>query len=329
MTYCPLRRHRCGSLRATSALIALVLAACTPSTDPRDAGDASGAVDATAMDGASGPDVAARDVTVPGMCNPFMGEVVPAGSSCVRAVEGSVVQDDGASLTRGFVTVCGNACFVGDVDSRGNFQAVVGEILPVSVYSLLVHGRPQHASAYWLLSSARDEMGIFRMTAPLSVPRYTSEGPELPESMMVTAETRATAGAVTLVFAAGSRLEFDFEDFELGALGRRVRVAEVALDRAPPFAAEGMVRGPVFALGPFALKIDRPVGVRVANRAMLAPGSSVEFVAMGDVIVSENPNAGRAVVVARGAVSMDGATIETAAGQGLRSLTWIGVRPAR
>ncbi|MBL8679770.1 MAG: hypothetical protein JNK05_11420 [Myxococcales bacterium] len=314
------------TLVATLVAATLSVACTPPANAPQDAGptDASGA-----MDSAGAVDAGPRDAMVPTMCNPFTGEVAPAGNACVRAVEGSTTQDDGAPLTRGFVTVCGNACFVGDVDSRGNFQALVGEFLPVPVYSLLVHGRPQHASAYWLLSSARDEMGIFRMPAPLSIPRYTSEGPELPESMMITTATTATAGAVTLVFAAGSRLEFDFEDFELGALGRRVRIAEVPLDRAPPFAAEGMVRGPVFALGPFALKIDRPVGVRVANRAMLPAGSSVEFVTMGDDILSETPTAGHAVVAARGAVSMDGATIETAAGQGVRSLTWLGVRPAR
>lgn len=317
-----------SATRIASAAMMVLLAACAPPANSQR--DAAFAPDADASMDASGViDSGPRDVMAPTMCNPFMGEVLPAGSACVRAVEGRAVQDDGAALPRGFVTVCGNACFVGDVDSSGNFQAIVGEILPIPVYSLLVHGRPQHASAYWLLSSARDEMGIFRMSAPLSVPRYTSEGIELPESMTIASETRATAGAVTLVFAAGSRLEFDFEDFELGALGRRVRVAEVPLDRAPPFAAEGMARGPVFALGPFALKIDRPVGLRVANRAMLPAGSSVEFIAMGDDILSETPTAGHAVVVARGAVSTDGTTIESMAGQGLRSLTWLGVRPAR
>lgn len=146
---------------------------------------------------------------------------------------------------------------------------------------------------------------------------------------MLATEVAATAGPVTLVFAAASTIELDFEDFELGALGRTVRVAEVSLDRAPPFAREGAVVGPVFALAPFALTSSSPIAVTVANRANLASNSAVELVAMGKEIATDAPDAGRAVVVARATVSADGATIRTNAGQGLRALTWFGVRAAR
>jgi hypothetical protein len=306
-------------LRSTSAMLAVVLISCAPaSAGPTDGGTArEAAVEGGAGDGGVG---------VPERCNAPQEDVVGAGAACVRAVEGALVSDDGTPLGGHVVTVCGAACFATTADAQGRFVVPIGEVLPVPVYSVQVHGRPTHASAYWTLPTP-DSQGISRFTAPLSVPRYTSEGAELPESMTVASALTVTSGPVTLGFSAATRVEFDLEDFELAALGRRVRAAEVPLDRAPPFAREAMARGPVFALGPFALVMDRPVSVRLANRAMLPAGSPVEFVAMGREVLGPEANAGRPVVVARGAVSMDGATIATSDGEGLRTLTWLAVRP--
>lgn len=308
--------------------VALSLAACSPSQRSDDAATDSAGSDASdAREDAS--DVAAADSgIVPAACNAPMSDVTAAGAACVRAVEGSVRDEMDQRIERGFITVCGNACFVGDITAEGRFTVPVGEVLPVPIYSVLVHGRPSFASAYWPLI-APDADAIVRMPSALRVARYTFVGPELPQERVLSREVVATAGPVTLSFSAGSTVELDFEDFELMALGRTVRVAEVALDRAPPFAQEGAVTGPVFALAPFALLSSTPVGVTVANRANLPANSVVEFVAMGHVIVSEDPNAGRAVVAARGRVSADAMTIQTDAGQGLRALTWFGVRAAR
>jgi hypothetical protein len=265
---------------------------------------------------------------VPSMCNTPTWDVAPAGAACVRAVEGSVLSDGAQPLDRGFVTVCGSACFIGEISAQGRFVVAAGEVVPVPLYSVLVHGRPAHASAYWPMP-APDGDGIVRFASPLSVPRYAETGVELPENRMIASEVRTTVGAVTLVFSAGSTVEYDFEDFELMALGRTVRVAEVPIERAPPFAREGMLVGPVWALGPFALTSSAPIAVTVANRANLPANSAVEFVAMGKEIVSTSPDAGRAVLVARGTVSADGATVRTDPGQGLRWLTWFGLRSAR
>jgi stage V sporulation protein SpoVS len=268
------------------------------------------------------------DGAVPERCNEATSDVPAANSACVRAVEGSVVQDD-APLSRGFVTVCGPACWAGVLDPSGRFSVAVGEALPIDAYSLLVHGRPANASSYWPLSMTSLVDGIAQFSQPLYAPRYTSEGPALPDSMTLASALVATAGPVTLTFAAGTRLELDFEDFELGELGRRVRVAEVSLERAPPFAREAALIGPVYALAPFALKVSRPVAVAIAHRSTLAPGQRVEFVAMGAGVLDDPPDAGRAVVVARGVVSADGGTITTDPEEGPRTLTWIGVRAVR
>jgi hypothetical protein len=306
--------------------LSLCAVACAPAqpagSDASAPREASLSADASPPADASAPEAG----EIPAMCNAPTTDVLPAGSACVRAVEGRAVSDDGAPLAGQVITVCGSACFAATTDAQGRFVVSVGEVLPVPVYSVHVHGRPARASAYWPLP-APDATGIARFPDALSVPRYTSTGPELPEAMRVTSRIDAVAGPVTLTFSAGSRVEFDLEDFELAALGRTVRVAEVPLDRAPPFARDGMLRGPVFALGPFALVSDQPVGVRIPNRAMLPAGASVDFVAMGREVLPPDVDAARPVVVARGTVSADGATIATAPGEGPRSLTWIGVRP--
>lgn len=309
--------------------VALSVVACAPAQRSEDASmDARAATDAASAADASAADSVADSGIIPAACNASMSDALPAGSACVRAVEGSVRDEMDQPVERGFITVCGNACFVGDITAQGRFTVPVGEVLPVPIYSVLVHGRPSFASAYWPMA-APDSDGIVRMPDALRVARYTFVGPVLPQERVLASAVVASAGPVTLSFAAGSTIELDFEDFEFMELGRTVRVAEVALDRAPPFAREGMVSGPVFALAPFALLSSAPVGVTVANRANLPANSAVELVTMGHVIVSEDPNAGRALVAARGTVSADGATIQTDAGQGLRALTWFGVRAAR
>jgi hypothetical protein len=312
----------------TAVLLFLASFACerqAPSDDGSLDGSTqreAGAVEREIDDGAA----LGADGAIPEHCNETTSDVPAANGACVRAVEGSVVQEDDTPLSRGFVTVCGPACWAGVLDPAGRFSVAVGEVLPIDAYSLLVHGRPAHASSYWPLSTASRVDGIARFSQPLYAPRYTSEGPALPDSITLASDFVATAGPVTLTFAAGTRIELDFEDFELGALGRRVRVVEVSLERAPPFAREAALIGPVYALAPFALKVNRPVAVAIAHRSTLAPGQRVEFVAMSAGVLDDPPDAGRAVVVARGVVSADGRMITTDPEEGPRTLTWIGVR---
>ena len=55
----------------------------------------------------------------------------------------------------------------------------------------------------------------------------------------------------------------------------------------------------------------------------------MEFVALGVEPYTPPLTAGLAVVAATGRVSDDGATVTTNAGEGLRTLSWIGYRPRR
>jgi hypothetical protein len=243
--------------------------------------------------------------------------------ACVLRVRGRAVDTAGAGLGNGVVTYCSTTCYATNSDMAGEFTVPVGDFINTTVYSLLIHGRPDHASLYVRSPAAVD--GVVTMPEPIAVPRYVDMGPLLP---MNTAGGTFTAGDVTLVVAPGTTLEFDLEDSLLGELGRRLRVAYVPMAQAPRFARDANLSA-VWALGPFNLLADRPVGVRVANRAGLAAGSAVEFVVLGQDILREPPTAGATLVAATGRVSADGMSVTTDPGMGISFVTWIGIRPLR
>jgi hypothetical protein len=283
----------------------------------------------TASTDASTERTATRDASRDGM-RKVDDPVVPcalrpdgADAVCVRQVRGRAVDFDGAPLARHVITYCGPACFSGTTDDGGAFVVEVNDFVVTQRYTLQVHGRPAHASAWFASPDPVD--GVVAWSEPLAVPRYQDQGPELPTH---TDGGTFTAGDVTLTVPMGARLEFDVEDFELGPLGRTLRATHVALDRAPTFARQAGL-SMVWALAPFNLVCDRPMGVRVRNRAGLPAGSAVDFVVMGNEIVEAPVTAGRPVVAASGHVSADGATVATDPGVGVSYLTWIGVRPRR
>lgn len=297
-------------LRSCIALLAVGGCAQPSSAPPADGG-------ALAGDRPRG-DVPA-DVEVEAPCSRPVSER-PAGSVCVREVRGQVLDLDGAPRPDLPVTVCGPTCWLGRTDAQGRFAVSVGDFVPTAIYSVLAHARPDHATVYVPLPSTVGPGDVITLPAPFRVPRYTVTGDFVDGDAGV-----ARAGAVSLTVPAGARVELDLEDFKLGELGRRLRVAEVPVDRAPPFAREGMARA-VFALAPFALTSTRPLGLRLPNTLNLAPGTSVELVAMGGEILPPASNAGRAVVAARGRVTADGSAIESLPGEGISKLTWIAIR---
>ena len=135
------------------------------------------------------------------------------------------------------------------------------------------------------------------------------------------------AGPLTLTIAPDTTLELDVEDAALGPLGSRLRLARVALDRAPRFASEARLEL-LFALAPFNLTANRPVAVRVENTLRWAPGTRVELVALGNRLLEPPLDGGRPLRVATAQVTADGASVETLVGEGLRVINWLGLRRA-
>ncbi len=246
------------------------------------------------------------------------------GSVCITRVVGRAETFEGTPLANHSITFCGPACFIGNTDADGRFSVPVREFLLAEIYSVQVHGRPNHASLY-LAPVPRPVDGTVTLPAALRVPEYTATGPAVPEG---NSGGSVTAGDLTLTFAPDSDVTLDLEDFDLGELGTRLRVATVPVEQAPPFArGQGLVL--LRALAPFALTATRPIAVTIRDAGGLAPNTPVDFVALGHDILSEPPTAGTALVVGTGRVSADGASVSTDPGQGPTVLTWIGVRPRR
>ncbi len=300
----------------------LLLAACGGAATP-PAADASAE---RAGDAPSDARDAAQDAAADDDVPPCAERPDAAGVVCVREVRGRAVDFAGAPLGRHVITYCGPTCYAATAGDDGSFVVAVNGFVAPREYTLLVHGRPEHASAWFAGADPAGEVVTY--AEPLAVPRYEDVGAVIPETMAAMAGGTFRAGDVELTVPAGARVEFDVEDFELGALGRTLRATRVELARAPAFAREAGLSA-VWALGPFNLLSDRPLGVRVANRAGLPPGSAVDFVVMGNEIVSPPITGGRPVVAAAGRVSADGASIATDPGAGISYVTWLGVRPRR
>jgi hypothetical protein len=305
-------------MRARVVPMLFALTACAGSSPPTDAAttvDVPRAVDAplAAQVDARAPD----DVKAP--CTQPPAER-PANSVCVREVRGQVLDTDGAPRVDVPVTVCGPVCWLDRTGADGRFAVRVGDFVPTAIYSVLAHARPDHATVYVPLPDVVGAGDVITLAEPLRVPRYMVTGDLVYGDAGV-----ARAGEVTVRVPAGAQLELDLEDFELGELGRRLRVAQVPVDRAPPFAREGRVQA-VWALAPFALTSTRPLGLRLPNTLGLAPGAAVDVVMMGGDVLPPRSNAGRAVDAARAVVSADGMSVETLPGEGVSLLTWVGVR---
>lgn len=300
-------------MRARVVPLLLALTACASSPPPTDASTPSDVPRAEDRADTAAPD----DGDAPCARPPAER---PANSVCVREVRGQVLDTDGAPRVDIPVTVCGPVCWLGRTGGDGRFAVSVGDFVPTAIYSVLAHARPDHATVYVPLPDAVGAGDVITLAEPMRVPRYTATGDVVDGDAGV-----ARAGEVALTVPADAGVELDLEDFKLGELGRRLRVAQVPVDRAPPFAREGRVQA-VWALAPFALTSTRPLGLRLPNTLGLAPGAPVDLVMMGGDILPPRSNAGRAVDAARAAVSADGAFVETLPGEGISQLTWVGVR---
>lgn len=307
-------------MRACVASLLLTLTACAsspPSADAAPPSDLPRAVDTAPGDrvDATAPD----DAEAEAPCARPPSER-PANSVCVREVRGQVLDLNGAPRVDIPVTVCGPVCWLSRTDADGRFSVSVGDFINTTTYAVLAHGRPDYASVYAPLPVTVSGAGVITYSTPLRLPLYTNSGGRLDGDAGV-----ARVDLLEVRVPVGAELEFDLEDFKLGELGRRLRVAEVPVNLAPPFAQEARAQA-VWALAPFALTSTRPLALRLPNTLGLAPGARVDVFAMGGDILPPESNAGRAIPVGVASVSANGQLIETAPMDGPRRLTWIALR---
>lgn len=252
-------------------------------------------------------------------------------ATCVRTVTGSLTDVDGKPLANTTISICGTVCFFATTRADGTYTAEVNYRLVPSQFAALAHGRPDYASLYTKLPASGGEAIAL---GPIRLPKYVG-GVELPADGA--AATSVTSGDVTLDIPANTAFDLDVEDYEL-ATGRQLRVGAAKVDDLPDFAkATGAVA--LYGLGPFGSTATimgsasgpggakaQKLGVRVKNGIGLAAGQKVEFFVLGVNLLSAPPSAGTAIVAAKGTVSADGLTIATDPGEGISTISWLGIR---
>jgi hypothetical protein len=241
-------------------------------------------------------------------------------------VRGRIVAEDGAGLEGVLVTVCGPVCFYGESEAAGEFAVQIGAHLVPSMYSTLAHARPAAASYYHRLP---DAAGPLVEVGDLVLLELPSEGPLL--DLEGGAQT-VTSGEVTLEVPEGLRVRLDPEDLGAGDEGRAFRVRTVADELRDGFTAAPGDLDVLHALAPFEAwfqTAEKEMGtarLSFAAAGRFPPGARVDVLALGSYLYPDWVTPAAFEVVATGEVSPDGSKIELLPGEGVRHLTWIGLR---
>ncbi|MBK8997651.1 MAG: hypothetical protein IPM35_18135 [Myxococcales bacterium] len=254
------------------------------------------------------------------------------GAVCVMEVKGRTVDAQGAPLGQISTSVCGFICWYGESDATGAFTVSIGERIVPTEFSTLPHGRPSRTSFYFALPEVTSESVEVGDLPLLELP---PSGPSLVvwhEKQGAPAQT-VTSGELTLEVSAGTQVKLDVEDVALGDEGKQFRALGIPAAKRPAFAGEALGLGALWALTPFeAAVIDEQSGapalarVSADNSLGLPADTAVEWLALGSYLFADWVTPAAFEVVATGKVSADGARIEMDAGQGVRYLTWLGVR---
>lgn len=254
------------------------------------------------------------------------------GSVCVMEVKGRTIDASGAPLGKISTSVCGSICWYGESDASGAFTVSIGEKLVPDAFSTLPHGRPGRTSFYFALPPVT---GPSVEVGDLTLLDLPATGPGLvvwSDKQGAPSQT-VTQGELTLEVSAGTQVKLDVEDVALDAAGKQFRALAVPADQRALFAPASLGLAALWALTPFeAAIIDQATGepalarVSADNGAGLPAGAAVEWLALGSYLFLDWVAPARFEVVATGKVSADGKRIEMDAGQGVRYLTWLGVR---
>ena len=318
---------------ALIALSTLAFAAfgCSSSSSGNNAGGTdTGGVQADT--GTGGADTGGDETPTEEDCSEAV-EDRPPLSACVRHVTGSAVDPSGKPLADLVISVCGGVCYFSKTGADGTFDAHIGRFINHTQFSVLIHGRPKYASLYDTLPAPKSG-DLITITTPIVVPLYDAIGKALPDDGSPAGSD--TAGPVTVSWPAGTEFELDVEDVADTTTGRMLKSAKWAdLTKVPTFAT-GKSLLALYGLAPFDMKVctTRPcddtnlvkLSITLANETGLPAGTAVELVVLDTNLFGIPFTAGTGKVAATGTVSADGKTITTDAGQGLTSLTWIGVR---
>lgn len=323
-----------GQMRCLFARVSLcvLLIACSGSEGTTTAGVGGGG---GASGGAGGASSAGGGGE--GGCTPQSGVTPGPDWVCVTEVRGEVIDEGDAPVSDVLMTVCGpGGCEPDESDASGAFTIDVGFPIFVDDWSTIPHGRELGKLVYYFAFDAEEpgpviDLGTIRLLdapaggAPLIVKTDDAGAP---------AQTVVHDG-VTLTVPAGVRVNLDFDDVSLGDEGKLFRARAVPSAFMNEFVDPALSAAVLYALTPFDARFDlesdpgtdAKVTLSFTNTTGLAADTPVELLQLGSFIVGDL-EAGDYAVVATGAVSADGTTIEMDPGEGVTFLTWIAIRAA-
>ncbi len=270
-------------------------------------------------------------------CMPQSGVTPGPDWVCITEVRGTVIDEADAPISDVLMTACGpGGCEPDETDATGAFTIEVGFPMFVDDWSTVPHGRELGKLVYYFAFDASEpgptiDLGTIRL---LDAPS-TGEPLVVKSDMAGAPAQEVTDGDVTLHVPDGVRVNIDFEDVALGDEGKLFRARKVPEAFVSELVDPALGALALYAMTPFDARFDleddpgtdAKVTLSFDNTLGLAANTAVELLQLGSFIVG-GLEAGDYAVVAQGAVSSDGATIEMDAGEGLTFLTWIAIRAA-
>ncbi len=254
-----------------------------------------------------------------------------ASGTCISNVTGKVVDATGAPVAVD-VSVCGPICYYGKSGPDGSYDVEINQLITPDLYSALPHGRPNRASFYFPLPAGAS--GSVALSDMLVLDLPAAGPPLVVKSDQAGAPAQnVVSGDVTLDVAQGVVIKIDVEDIAEGDLGKQFRALTVPKQHHPAFVDASLKILALYALSPFDAAIQKEgttdsalVQMSFDNTTGLPADAAVEFLALGSYLFSDWVPPATFGVVATGSVSSDGLRVNMDAGQGLKYITWVGIR---
>jgi hypothetical protein len=312
-----------NAIQLSIVTFALGLAACSGSSEsatgssaPQGSGGSSAshsastatvttAVTTATTDAATSGSGGSTTCTAPGLHSP--GNTLDVGD-----VHALVHDLSGAPIANGTAQVCGfNLCLTAMTGADGSVDVSGGGKSLDNPAFKFGDGYQYGKFAIPLKMAGAVDLGAIQTTAmPMT-------------GVALTAGTKPSSGGVTLEIAAGAVVTID--ELNQDTPDKQMfRAAPIPVAQVPAPMTTSIDL--VFATGPLETTFCPAASVEVPNSLGWAAGAAVEFWVHGlDISESWAPYGGWAKV-SDGAVSADGTTIRTAAGQGLPVLSTFGIR---
>ena len=224
-----------------------------------------------------------------------------SADAAVQDVTGRIVGLDGQPLAGVTVSLCQDTCRDTTVGAQGEF------------------GFPAVAPSFYTLRARKPGASDY---ANLDFPLYldSRDNPRLLPLVLpkVGALTAVGSGAQTFAVDSTLSLALDGDKLMLPQGGPAQRLGGVRIPQSlfPNFCVPSARVLAMWAFAPTGSTSSAPIDLTLSDALGLAPGTPVSFIEI-------HPRDGRPAIAARGKVSADGKTIQTALGGGVHELSWL------